>query len=155
MIKELLERVLRGRVDSTLVQLFRYLMVAGVAFAVDFSALFAFTKYAGIHYLISAALSFVLGVTTNYILSVRWVFSTRAVDDWRKEAFIFVMIGVAGLGLNEVIMWAFTERVGFHYLISKLISTGMVFFFNFFVRKFVLFNKASAPESGEGGGERG
>ena len=35
----------------------------------------------------------------------------------------------------------FTARLGLHYIISKFVATGIVFFFNFFVRKFALFNK--------------
>ena len=137
----LLKRLTSGDDNSTLVQMARYLVVAMIAFAVDFGALFVFTHYAGIHYLISNALGFVLGVVTNYGLSVRWVFSHRAVADWRAEATIFTVIGLAGLGFNEVIIWFVTEVLGVHYLVSKLISTGMVFFFNFFLRKFFLFNK--------------
>ena len=122
----------------------RYLVVAAAAFAVDFAALFVFTHYAGIHYLISNALGFLFGLVTNYTLSVRWVFSHRAVADWRAEATIFTVIGLAGLGFNEIIIWFVTEVIGIHYLVSKLISTGMVFFFNFFVRKYLLFDKRKA-----------
>jgi putative flippase GtrA len=135
----LLARLFRGRGEGALYQLFRYGLVASVAFAVDFGSFYGFTRFAGIHYLISAALAFVLGVNTNYFFSVRWVFSTRAVADRRKEAALFILIGVVGLGLNEVIIWFCTEVLGFHYLVSKICSTAMVFFFNFFTRKMLLF----------------
>ena len=121
--------------------MFRYLQVAFVAFVVDFGALYAFTEFGGLHYLVSNALAFVLGVATNYLLSIRWVFKSRSMTDRRAEAVVYVLIGVAGLGLNEVFIWSFTELVGLYFMISKVISTGLVFFFNFFVRKFVLFNK--------------
>lgn len=139
--KGLVNRLLKGDTDDTLIQMFRYLQVAFLAFLVDFGALYLFTEFGGLHYLVSNALAFVLGVSTNYLLSIRWVFKNSALKDRKSEAVIFVAIGVAGLGLNEVFIWFFTEVTHLHYMISKIISTGVVFFFNFFVRKFMLFNK--------------
>jgi len=65
----LLERLLLRPTDSTLVQLLRYTFVGGLAFIVDLGSLFALTEFAGLHYLVSASLSFLLGLATNYTLS--------------------------------------------------------------------------------------
>ena len=140
-IRGLARRLIRGDTDDTLIQMFRYLQVAFVAFAVDFGSLWVFTEYAGQHYLVSNVPAFVLGVTTNYLLSIRWVFKSSAMSDRRAEVVIFVLIGVAGLGLNELFLHLFTRYAGLYYMLSKFISTGIVFFFNFFLRKFLLFNK--------------
>lgn len=150
----LVRRLLSGRAHGTLEQLFRYLMVAGVAFVVDFSSLALLTSWVGIHYLVSAAMAFVLGVTTNYLLSIRWVFAHRSVADRRAEVAIFVAIGVAGLGLNELVMWVVTEHLGRHYLVSKIVSTGLVFFFNFFTRKVLLFRTPAARVDGASSPDR-
>jgi len=129
-------------VDDPFVQLFRYFWVGGVAFIVDFSVLFAMTHFAKVHYLISAAVAFVLGLATNYTLSVSWVFKQRKLQNAVLEFLIFGLVGIAGLGLNELIMWTCTDKAGFHYLVSKIISTGMVFFFNFIFRKLLLFRRS-------------
>ena len=135
----LIGNFLFNRSNNTLVQMFRYAVVALVAFFVDFTSLYLLTAYAGFHYLFSAAMAFMLGLGTNFLLSVHWVFVTRIVENKRLEFFIFGAIGLIGLGLTELLMWLFTEQVGLHYLFSKMISTGVVFFWNFLVRKFVLF----------------
>jgi len=126
--------------DKTSVQLFKYFFVGGIAYTVDFGSLFILTDIVKIHYLISAAIAFTLGLITNYTLSIFWVFSKRTVDNKRLEFIIFSIIGVVGLGLNEGIIWFFTETVHFHYLISKVFSTVVVFFWNFFARKKILFS---------------
>lgn len=126
--------------DKTSVQLFKYGLVGGIAYSVDFGSLFFLTDVIKIHYLISAAIAFILGLLTNYALSVFWVFSKRALEDKRAEFLIFSIIGIIGLGLNEVIIWFFTESIHFHYLISKVVSTFVVFFWNFFARKKILFS---------------
>jgi len=121
--------------------LLRYTVVGGVAFLVDFGVLTLLTEVAGFHYLISAALSFLLGLVTNYTLSVIWVFPRHRLGRRWAEFSIFGLIGLVGLGLNEIIMWGLTEKTGAHYLASKLVSTAIVYLWNFFVRKFALFNK--------------
>jgi len=126
--------------SNTMVQFIRYTFVGGFAFAVDIGSLFALTEFAGMHYLVSAAIAFLLGLTTNYALSVRWVFDRRSVDSKWKEFVIFTAIGLAGLGFNELFMWVFTGLAGIHYMGSKLLSTFFVYMWNFVVRKLTLFN---------------
>lgn len=126
--------------DKTSIQLFKYFFVGGIAYTVDFGSLYILTDIIKVHYLISAAIAFTLGLITNYSLSIIWVFSKRTVADKRLEFILFSIIGLVGLGLNEVIIWFFTEWIHFHYLISKVFSTVVVFFWNFFARKKILFS---------------
>jgi len=135
----MIEKLLTHRADNPSIQLFRYTLVGGLAFFVDVSLLFIFTDIFKIHYLISAMLAFLSGLTTNYILSIGWVFNKRRVRNKRLEFGIFAMIGIVGLGFNELLIWFFTEQVNFHYLLSKMFSTGFVYLWNFSVRKFTLF----------------
>ncbi len=133
------ELLFKAATDNTLVQLFRYTFVGGIAFLFDFGSLYFLTDWLTIHYLISAALAFLIGISVNYFLSITWVFRIRTMKSVWMEIAIFTVIGIIGLGLNEVIIWFFTETAEFHYLISKLFSTVSVYLWNFFARKFVLF----------------
>lgn len=135
-----IKRLIFNKSDKTSVQFFKYVFVGGIAYCVDFGSLFFLTEVVKIHYLLSAAIAFILGLLTNYALSILWVFPKRALANKRVEFFIFSIIGLVGLGLNEVIIWFFTEFVHFHYLISKILSTVVVFFWNFVARKKILFS---------------
>ena len=126
--------------DKTSVQLFKYGFVGGIAYCVDFGSLIFLTEVVKIHYLISAAIAFILGLLTNYAISILWVFPKRTLANKRVEFLIFSIIGLVGLGLNEVIIWVFTEFIHYHYLISKILSTVVVFFWNFIARKKILFS---------------
>jgi putative flippase GtrA len=121
------------------IQFLRYAFVGTVAFAVDFLALWALTDFLNVYYLVSAAVSFAAGLATNYLLSVRWVFRNRVLGSKGLEFTAFAVIGIVGLALNELIIWGLTEHLFFHYLISKIVSTAVVFLFNFFLRKYLLF----------------
>lgn len=127
--------------NNWLLQLFRYGFVGGVAFVVDYGSLFLLTHYAGVPYLWSAAIAFILGLVTNYLLSISWVF--RRNENLRPwvEFLFFAIIGVIGLVMNELILYAGTDLLHMHYMVSKLISTAIVFFWNFFARKFLVFTQ--------------
>ena len=135
-----LEHLFKKPTSNIFIQLFRYTFVGGFAFIVDFALLFVLTEYAGIHYLVSAAIALTAGLIINYLLSIVWVFDKRRVVNKSVEFTLFAAIGVVGLGLNELFIWVFTEFAGLYYLFSKIVSTAIVYLWNFFSRKFTLFN---------------
>ena len=97
------------------------------------------TELYGLHYLISGAAGFVAGAGTAYIGSVCWVFAHRRLSKVSQEMTLFALIGVGGLGVNEVMLWSLTDLFALHYAVSKLAAAGVGFVFNFGVRKYVLF----------------
>ena len=134
-----LKTLLKGKPGSLFGQLIRYGLVGGVSFIVDYGSLWLLTEKAGLPYLWSAARAFVLGLVCNYILSTKWVFGESRIKNGWGEFAAFALIGVIGLGLNELIMYSCTDGLGFHYKLSKIISTGIVFFWNFLARRFLVF----------------
>lgn len=123
-----------------MVQLFRYLVVGGAAFIADFGLLALLTELAGMPYLVSGCFSFAAGLTVNYLLSISWVFNKRESDSSTAlvDFIAFAVIGVIGLGFNTLIMWFATEQLGAHYLLSKIISTVLVFAWNFIARRVLI-----------------
>ncbi len=138
-----LKSLFQGKTNSFFLQLFRYTFVGGLAFAVDFGALFLLTEHFKLHYLISAGISFILGLIVNYFLSVKWVFNSRTVKNHFLEFVIFSLIGLIGLGLNEFFLWIFTEKFLMYYLVSKIVTAIIVYLWNFMARKVILFDKKS------------
>ncbi|MEE9190982.1 MAG: GtrA family protein, partial [Candidatus Neomarinimicrobiota bacterium] len=102
---KMLKKLLVNNTDDTLIQLFRYTFVGGVAFIFDFGSLFILTEYFKIYYLVSAAIAFIIGLTINYLLSITWVFFKHSIKSKHFEFFIFAFIGVIGLALNEFFIW--------------------------------------------------
>jgi putative flippase GtrA len=146
-MKLLLAKLFRDKTGNVLIQLLRYAVVGGVAFAVDIGALIALTEMAGWHYLASAAAGFGLGVATNYVLSVLWVFNERMVHNKTAEFLMFLVLGVFGLGLNELTLYLLTGLAGAHYAVSKVVATALTFAWNFASRKILLFTAARTIRS--------
>lgn len=117
----------------------RYAIVGFASTIVDFTILFCLTEYAGMYYLYSAACAFVAGLIVSYLLSVNWAFRNRTIKNVKVECIIYCLIGVAGLALTEMGLWFFTEKLGIYYMFSKVIAATIVYLWNFFMRKYVLF----------------
>ncbi|MGA2975213.1 MAG: GtrA family protein [Spirochaetia bacterium] len=130
-------------------QLLRSLLVSMFAFSIDFGVLALLTEIVRLHYLVSAAFSFILGTTVSYLLSILWVFDRRRYSSPALEYAVFVLVGVVGLGLNEAFLWAITEMLGIYYLVSKIIAASLVFFWNFAARRFILFRGPRSPSSAD------
>ena len=135
----LFKRLFYGTTDRLLVQFVRYFFVGGFDFVVDFGLLYILTEYAGLHYLLSATLSFISGLLVNYIISCIWVFSTSKFKNRLVEFLFFAAIGVVGLLLNDALIWLFTDCIGTHYMFSKIVAAAIVYLWNFFARKYLVF----------------
>jgi putative flippase GtrA len=135
------------------IQFFRYLFVGGLAFVVDFGTLWLLTSRFGLHYLLSAAFAFLAGLAVNYLLSIAWVFKERRMSSRREEFLGFGAIGLAGLGFNEAGMWLLCGLAGLDYRLAKIVTTAVVFLWNFGARKMMLFRaRALSGRRGPGAG---
>jgi len=139
-LRGMIARVLRNPSGELWIQVLRYLVSGGVAFLVDVLILTVLTELAGKELLLLwTGISFAAGLFVTYIFSIRWVFDTRSLDNQAAELAIFVTIGVVGLCLTELLMHYFAEKCGIHYIISKCITTVLVFIWNFVAKKTILF----------------
>lgn len=122
-------------------QIFKFGVVGGTAFLIDYGVMIVLTELCRINYLISSGISFVVSVIYNYILSVRWVFEVDENGDKRKEFVIFIVLSLIGLGLNQLLMWVFVSMIHIFYMVAKIIVTAIVMVYNFITRKLFLEKK--------------
>ena len=133
-------RLFRSSSDNLAVQAFRFIVVGLVAFAADFSLLMIAVNIWEWNYLGSAALAYMVGLTLNYCMCVRWVFSRRRFQDRRSEFILFTLIGISGLGLTELILWTGKDLMGVDLRLAKFASLFAVAVWNFALRKVLLFS---------------
>ena len=119
----------------------RYLAASAIALGLDFGLYVALIRIFGVHYLLAAPVGFALGLATIYALSIRWVFLERRLADARLEFTLFAAIGLAGLLINELVIYAGVEWAALSYELAKLASAAVVFCFNFAARKLMLFTR--------------
>ncbi|MBO4331518.1 MAG: GtrA family protein [Oscillospiraceae bacterium] len=121
------------------VQFFRSIFVGGAAFLTD-TAVLMLLKALGVHYLIAAAIGFIIGTALNYILTRRFVFAALEPRMSRPfEMTVFLAISLVGLALTELLVWLFAGKLGVVVLLSKTFAAMIVYIWNFFARRFILY----------------
>jgi putative flippase GtrA len=125
-------------------QVIRYGIANIVSFIIDFAILFILTDIAGFNYLISAAISYMTGICVLYLISIIWVFNQFRFKSKLIEISGFILIGVAGMGLNTALLWLLTDMAGMYYLWSRCISAVVGFFAKYLARKYKLFSEPSS-----------
>ncbi len=138
-IASLVRALFRGKAQGSLIQAFRYGLTSAVSLGFDFGGLWLLTEAVGVHYLVSAVISYGLGMVVNYALSVVWVFPSRKLKSRAIEFGAFVGIGLAGMGINEALLWLLTDVLKLHYLVSRAVSAVIGFLWKFVARKVALF----------------
>lgn len=127
-------------------QLYRYLAVAVVALAADFSLLVACVEWFEIPVALAAAVGFCGGLTVNYALSIHWVFGVRTTMSWKVEFLIFAAIGWVGFWITELLL-LLGSTLAIDYRLTKMFSVAVVFFWNFGLRRMLLVKRAKSRQA--------
>lgn len=128
----------------TFIQLIQFGFVGVAATIIDFGVLIFLVQIFHLDPVISAAISFIISLIFNYVVSMRYVFRHRQDISRKTEFIIFAVLSIIGLGLNELLMWLCINVVGIFYVWAKVIATALVMIWNFVSRKIWL----DAPDAG-------
>lgn len=139
----------RKKLTALFWEFFRYALVGGLAFLVDWGTLFLFREFllTGESFwelFFSTAAGFVTGLATNYILSLVFVFRKSENKGNGKTVLgfvVFTVIGIIGLGLTELIMYLGTEIMHISYMIVKIAAAAIVLVWNYAGRKLLIFDR--------------
>lgn len=126
-------------------EIVRYFLVSSLALAIDLAFFSFFLRFVVLPWSYAATLGFLVGVTAAYSLSVRFVFFSRRLSHSpRIESLSFIAVGVVGLGITQLVLWVGIELLDNNPELSKLAAAGVTFFFNYLVRKALLFRRIAA-----------
>lgn len=126
--------------NNLIKQIFKFGIVGGIAFIIDYALLYICTEYLNIYVLYSSIISFTISVIFNYIMSIKWVFDVKHKQTY-KEFTMFIILSIIGLGINQLIMYLGIEKLNIYYMLVKIASTGIVMVYNFITRKIFIENR--------------
>jgi len=119
-------------------QIVKYFFVGGAAAVVDIGLFSIFAGYLGWPWIPVSIVTFILATLTNYLLSIQFVFESGARHKKHVEVFGVFIVSCLALLVNQIILYLTIEILVWHLIFSKIVTTGVVFFWNYYGRsKFV------------------
>ena len=81
------------------------------------------------------------GMVVNFLIQKRYVFNLKGSTG--RAFMLSLLVSMGGLGLSTGIIYGLTRWPFFneYQFITKLIATGMVFFYNFYFKRYVFERK--------------
>ena len=126
-------------------QFISYFFVGGMSAVVEWVMFFIFANALHIQYLISTGFAFVFSTTTNWFLGKNITFKANNAYIGKRLKEIILVFVVSGIGLlfNLLLMYVFVDVLKFDTsvlkMLAKAMATGIVFIWNFLIRKFVIY----------------
>ncbi len=120
------------------IQIFRYLLVGGIATIIDWSVFFSLTEL-GLYYLFALWISFILATTVHFILSKYFTFKCNSLKI-KTQAATHFFVSCFTLFLSTGFMYFFVDVLKILPMFSKIITTLLLTVVNYSLHKFVTFS---------------
>ena len=122
-------------------QFISYFFVGGISAIVEWIFFALFANFVELNYLFATA--------TNWFLGRKWTFkgNKKYIEKPKQEVLLVYFVSAIGLVFNVLLMYLFVTVIGlntsFLKTVSKILATGIVFFWNFFVRKLFIYKEVN------------
>jgi len=85
------------------------------------------------HYLLAATLSFLVAMSSNFFLNLRWTFRThgqgiKAIGD---QYLRYAMVTLVSYGINMAVLWILVDLHHWHKILAQLAAIGITTLSNF------------------------
>ena len=115
----------------------------GVAATItDWSTFFVLGRFVGVPNVYAALIAYCCGGLISYTLNRMHTFNsdrTHLEAGWR-----FAAVMAIGFSLTGVFVWLFADRMGLPPMVARMLSTGIVFFWNYLAHKMWTFAEKRA-----------
>src|SRR4051812_22657954 len=106
-----------------------FVVVGGIATAIQYTWLTALVLIFGIAPTPASASGFGVSLFINYALNRRHTFESGRAH--RQAMPRFVVVASSGLALNTVLVWSLTVLLHQHFMLAQIVATSVVLLWNF------------------------
>ena len=128
--------------NKNIEQFISYLFVGVIATLVEWVGFWILNGIFNWQYLWATAIAFAISTEANLMLGRRLTFKDECTEQIEiKEIISIYLASLLGLMLNLLLMYLLVSKLYMPQFLSKMIATGIVFFWNFGIRKFGIYAK--------------
>ena len=117
----------------------RYFFVGGISAIIDISLFTIFAGYFKFPWFIVSVITFIIATLVNYFLSIRFVFESGSRYKKHHEILGVFIVSTLALLLNQMFLFIFIEKLNVNLVIAKCITTSILFLWNYYGRKKIIF----------------
>ena len=126
-----------------IIRRYRHLILYGIigslSASIDFGIFTMLSEVTSIPFLIINSISVVCGITCSFCLNRIYNFKVK--DHVIKRYTIFLIVGLCGLLLSNIILYVAVNISGINCIISKLLSIFIVALLQFLANKYIAFKQ--------------
>lgn len=119
--------------------LMSYFVVGLVATLVEWVSFWLLDYIIGIQYLIATIIAMIISTYSNWQLGRLMTFKNAAKGNILIEIGKIYIVSIGGIVLNVLFMWIMVDKFDMNEMLSKVIATGLVFFYNYFIRTLFIY----------------
>jgi putative flippase GtrA len=116
--------------DLLVLKFIKYCAVGISGMMIDFGTTWLLKEKVTVNKYIANSTGFILAATSNYIWNHFWTFQSKN-EQIASEYFSFIIISLAGLVINNLLVYFFSDKMKFNFYLSKLIAIVFVTLWNF------------------------
>jgi putative flippase GtrA len=126
-------------IDKMVILKFLKFCVVGLSgMIIDFGTTWLLKEKVRVNKYIANSTGFILAASSNYIWNRIWTFQSKD-NRIGVEYLSFIIISVAGLGINNFVIYILNDRLKVNFYLSKLIAIGVVTIWNFVMNFIITF----------------
>lgn len=118
-----------------------YFLVGGCASIVEWLCFFLLHIILCLHYQIATIIAIVFSTFSNWGFGRLFLFKRKENVGLIVEIGKIYLASIVGLVFNMVLMWLFIDKFMLNEMISKIIATGVVFVYNYLIRRLYIYKK--------------
>ena len=126
-----------------------YAIVGFSGTLVEWFLYYLLSKVFNVYYLIATVLSVGVATFANWLLGRLIAFRKAPKQNVKAEITKIYIISIGGIILNTILMLVFHDIVGIEGMLSKMMASFLVFFYNYSVRAFVLYKSKKTLDKSE------
>ncbi|MBI2618387.1 GtrA family protein [Candidatus Kaiserbacteria bacterium] len=120
-------------------QITRFLIAGTTATLVNLIALYVFTEFVGLWYIVSIACAFFIAFGVSFTLQKFWTFIDENKENIPKQAALFFAVQIANLIVNIYAVYVLVEIFHLWYMAAQFFTLLVIAVSNFFIFKLYIF----------------
>jgi len=122
-----------------LIKMAKFGVVGFIGMCVDFLVTWLLKEKMRINKYVANSIGFTCAVINNFYINLKWTFQ---VSGQNTNIFLikFLLISIVGLGLNNMFVYLFNERLSLNFYVSKALAVLCVFAWNFSANNYFNFH---------------